>query len=312
MLIGNRGKFVLALLVIVSILAAFEHDAEAADAPTFGTDTPIRARVPEYVFGVFPIMNAVTISGVYQPIIDAINRETRGFTLRLETSRDFPAFETKLREHKLDIAVTNPLQTLPAEGMGYRIFAKFGCDDKFRGIVVARRDSGVKTVKDLRGKAVSFPSPTAWATIMTKILLKKEGLNVETEAQPKYVGSLDSAIMNVYSGLAAAGASILLRWEGMKAQRPEVTSALEIKWMAPPVGNLAFMAGNNIPEDHVKAIARVLFDLGKSEAGRAILSPTDCPEVRPANAKTFDPVRHAVAEYQRFFGKLPEVGGTAK
>lgn len=37
MLIGNRGKFVLALLVIVSILAAFEHDAEAADAPTFGT-----------------------------------------------------------------------------------------------------------------------------------------------------------------------------------------------------------------------------------------------------------------------------------
>ena len=163
--------------------------------------------------------------------------------------------------------VTNPLQTLPAEGMGYRIFAKFGCDDKFRGIVVARRDSGVKTVKDLRGKAVSFPSPTAWATIMTKILLKKEGLNVETEAQPKYVGSLDSAIMNVYSGLAAAGASILLRWEGMKAQRPEVTSALEMKWMAPPVGNLAFMAGNNIPEDHVKAIARVLLDLREERGG---------------------------------------------
>ena len=39
MLIGNRGKFVLALLMIVSILAAFEHDAEAADAPTFGTDS---------------------------------------------------------------------------------------------------------------------------------------------------------------------------------------------------------------------------------------------------------------------------------
>ena len=202
-------RFLLALLMIVSMLAGYEYGGRPADAATFGTETPIRARVPEYVFGVFPIQNPISISAAYQPVLDAINREARGFTVRLETSGDFPAFETKLREHKLDIAVTNPLQTLAAEGMGYHIFAKFGCDDLFRGIVVARKDSGLKSVKDLRGKAISFPSPTAWATIMTKILLKKEGLNVETEAQPRYVGSLDSAVMNVYSGLTAAGAIVL-------------------------------------------------------------------------------------------------------
>jgi phosphonate transport system substrate-binding protein len=310
--LGNGGKIVIALLMIVSMLGACERASPPPYAPTFGNETRTRVNIPEYVFGVFPIQNAISIFAAYQPVIDAINRKVTGFTVRLETSRDFAAFETKVRQHKLDIAVTNPLQTLAAEEMGYRIFAKYACDDKFRGIVVARKDSGLKTVKDLRGKAVSFPSPTAWATIMTKILLREAGLNVETEAKPQYVGSLDSAVMNVYSGLTAAGAIVLLRWEGMKAQRPEVTEALEIKWMAPPVGNLAFVAGNNIPEAHVNAIARVLFDLGKCEEGRSILSRTDCAEVEPANARSFDLVRHAVAEYKRYFGKLPGKEGTPK
>jgi phosphonate transport system substrate-binding protein len=307
--LGSRDKFVVALLMIVSMLAGCERGDPPPYLPTFGTETPIRASVPEYVFGVFPIQNAISIFAAYQPVIDAINREANGYAVRLETSRDFDAFGTKLRQHKFDLAVTNPLQTLAAEEMGYHIFAKPGCDEKFRGIVFARKDSGLKTVKDLRGKAVSFASPTAWATIMTKILLRKAGLNVETEAQPKYVGSLDSAVMNVYSGITAAGGTVFAHWQGMKARRPEIFEALEIKWIAPPVGNLAFMAVNSISEAHVTAIARVLFDLGKSEEGRAILFRIDCPIVEPANGRTFDPVRHAVAEYKRFFGKLPEMEG---
>ena len=61
-------------------------------------------------------------------------------------------------------------------------------------------------MNDLRGKTISFPSPTAFiASMAAKTVLMKAGLNPEKDAKPVYVGSLDSVVMNVYSGLSAAG-----------------------------------------------------------------------------------------------------------
>jgi hypothetical protein len=56
----------------------------------------------------------------------------------------------------------------------------------------------------------------------------------------------------------------------------------------------------------------VLLDLNKTDEGRSSLSRTDFVSVEPANSKTFDPVRKALAEYKRFFGKLPDVEGASK
>lgn len=105
---------------------------------------------------------------------------------------------------------------------------------------------------------------------------------------------------------------MLVHWDGMKRRRPEIFDALEIKWMAPSVGNLAFMAESHVPVAHVDAIGGALFELGKTGAGRATLSPIGCPSVEPANSRTFDPVRHALAEYTRYFGKLAEMKETPK
>lgn len=83
-----------------------------------------------------------------------------------------------------------------------------GDDDNFRGIILVRKDSGIKSVKDLVGKNISYPAPTALAaTMMPQWYLHIHGINIHTDITNSYVGSQESSIMNVFLGKSAAGAT---------------------------------------------------------------------------------------------------------
>ena len=303
------------LLLAIGALAlgSCGRSSQGDYAPTYARQPQGGPAVPEYILGIFPLRNALGLSEVYQPMVDAVNRQAAGFTVRMESARDYPAYENKLRERTLDLAMVNPYQVIAAEKLGYVIFGKMGDDTRNYGMIVVRKDSGIKTVNDLRGKTISFPSPTALiATMLPKFVLLKAGLNVERDAKPVYVGSIDSVVMNVYSGLSAAGGIYPGTWDEMKRQHPEIIDALEIKWRSVPLANTAFVARADMPNAHLNAIAKVLFDLDKTEEGRLILSRMDNPPIVPANSKTYDPVRKFLEEYKRLFGKLPEMEGPKK
>lgn len=57
----------------------------------------------------------------------------------------------------------NPWQTIQAQKVGYKVLAMWGKAQDFKGIFIVREKSTVKVPADLRGKAVSYPSPTALA-----------------------------------------------------------------------------------------------------------------------------------------------------
>jgi phosphonate transport system substrate-binding protein len=229
----------------------------------------------------------------------------------MEAARDHPTYEAKLHERKFDLAMMAQYQAVSAEKMGYVIFGKIGGEEA-RGIVIVRKDSGIRTVGDLRGKPISFSSPTAIAALMCKVALMKAGLNVEKYAKPVYVGTLDSVVMNVYSRLAVAGCVWPPTLEELKRQRPEVVDALAIGWRASPRGNVAFAARDDMPKADVSAIAKAMFDLNQTQQGRVILAHLDIPQIEPANSKTYDPVRKFLQEYKQLFGKLPEMEGSKR
>jgi phosphonate transport system substrate-binding protein len=306
----DRMRPRLALLFALSLaLSGCNREARNEYAPTYSAQGLGDATTPAYSFGIYPIHSAVELSRAYQPLMDAINRRVTGFTVHMEAARDHPTFEAKLRERQFDLALTTPYQTASAGKLGYRVFGKPGGDETVRGLVVARKDSGIRTVNDLRGKTLVFTSPTAVLTMMCKVALKKGGLDVEKDAKPVYVGQLDSVVMNTYSGMAAAGCVWPPTLEGVKKMRPEVVDALEVEWSSRPLINGGLLARAGVPEAHVNAVARAMFDLDKTEEGRVVLSRINVPRFEPANSKTYDPMHRFLEEYKRLFGKLPELEG---
>jgi phosphonate transport system substrate-binding protein len=260
------------MLVVASGLMACNRDGSGGKSEPLYAAKPATAN-KEYVFAIHPLHNPVRLLEIYGPLIEYLNRNLPGTTFRLEASRNYEEFESKLYARQFDFALPNPYQTLNSLGHGYHVIAKMGDDFKFTGIILVRRDSGIKKVSDLKGKKVSYPARTALAaTMMPQYYLHTHGLDVNRDIENLYVGSQESSIMNVYLGNVAAAATWPLPWDAFQKEHPGQARELQVKWETEPLINNGVVARDDVPEALVKRVAQLLDTLHTSEEGKAILA----------------------------------------
>lgn len=266
--------------------------------PTFSASP--RDRVKEYVVGIHPLHNPKRLFEVYGPIVEHINRQVPEVEFKLEASRNYQEFDKKLYGKHFDIAMPNPYQTINALRHGYRVFGKMADDDDFRGIILVRKDSGINSVADLKGKAVAYPAKTALAaTMMPQYFLQTHGLNVNTDIENRYVGSQESSIMNVLMGDVAAAATWPVPWKLFMAEHPEQAGELVVKWRTEPLQNNGWVVRNDMPADVVDKFCRILFSLQDSEAGRAMLAAVPVSRFEAANDQTYAPVEAFLRRFEQ-------------
>ncbi|MGR8933631.1 MAG: phosphate/phosphite/phosphonate ABC transporter substrate-binding protein [Gammaproteobacteria bacterium] len=303
----SRKRRALLAVAAAGVLSACCNSAEESDyAPGF-SDQPPRFAEPLYIFGVHPLHNPKRLFQVYQPLVDYLNRHIQGAKIKLEASRNYAAFDAKLFSGYFHLALPNPYQTVTAAGKGYRIYGKMGDDRNFRGIILVRKDSALRTVADLKGKAVSYPAPTALAaTMMPQWFLYTHGLDVMKDIENRYVGSQESSIMNVYLGQTAAGATWPPPWQAFAKERPEVEEALEVKWETPPLLNNGLVARIDVPDEFVARLGQLLFTLHNHEEGRKILAAMELSRFEAADLSTYRPVIDFLQVFERY---IRQAGG---
>lgn len=278
------------------VLAACSGREDASYQPRFGPAPATQDKI--YILGVHPLHNPRRLFESYGPLVDLLNRRIPVARFRLEASRDYAEYDRKLRERHFDLALPNPYQTLKAQERGYRVFAKMGDDHNFRGIILVRKDSGIKEVRDLRGKAVSYPAPTALAaTMLPQDFLHAHGLDINRDIENRYVGSQESSILNVYQGHTAAGATWPPPWQALARERPELAEALEVKWQTRSLPNNSLMARDDVPEAVLNALRTELLRLHEDPEGRALLARLPLSRFEAADDATYAPVRAFVQSF---------------
>lgn len=258
-------------LAVFGLLACGQGEGGKAAGPQFAAKPPEGGK--QYVFAIHPLHNPVRLFEVYGPLVDYLNRNIPGVTFRLEASHNYEDFDKKLYLRQFDFALPNPYQTLNSLHHGYHVIAKMGDDYKFTGVILVRRDSGIRKVTDLKGKKVSYPASTALAaTMMPQYFLQTHGLNVMRDIENLYVGSQESSIMNVYLGNVAAGATWPLPWDAFQKEHPDKARELELKWETEPLINNGVVARDDVPEQLATRVAQLLDGLHTSEEGKLILA----------------------------------------
>jgi phosphonate transport system substrate-binding protein len=254
----------------------------------------------EYVIGIHPLHNPQRLIEVYGPIIDYINSNIPEAQFKLEASRNYAEYEKKLYAGHFAFAMPNPYQTLQSLKHGYHVFGKMGDDDMFRGIILVRRDSGINTVADLKGKVVSYPSNTALAaTMMPQYYLHTHGIDVNRDIENRYVGSQESSIENVLRGHVAAGATWPVPWNSFSAGQPKKAAQLEVKWVTEPLINNGWVVRDDVPAHITDKFSRLLFDLHNSREGRTMLNHVPISRFEPATDATY----HSVGVFLEDFSK---------
>jgi len=294
------GRMIVTLCVLAFLLSTLPgcRPEPEAKGPQFGTKPP-SAGLPVYYLTVHPLHNPAKLIQVYQPLIDYLNVRLHGARLTLETSRDYANFENKYQARKPEFLLPNPWQTLQAEKVGYRVIAMAGEPLDFKGIFVVRRDSTLKNPIDLKGKTVSYPSPTALAAcIMPQYFLHSHGINVNKDILNRYVGSQESSIMNAYLGKSAAGVTWPPPWRAFQKEHPKETAELKIIWETEPLVNNSVMVRDDVPAQVAEQVRELLIGVDGTTEGRAILTGMETARFLPASNKEYDVVRRYISRFE--------------
>lgn len=288
----------LGLLIIALMVLSCDKQDEPVYQPTFSKASDSTSA--EYVVGIHPLHNPQKLFEVYGPIVDHLNARIPGVHFHLEASRNYEEFDKKLYSGYFDFAMPNPYQTVRSIKTGYTVFGKMGDDDDFRGIILVRKDAGIKSVTDLKGKKVSYPAITALAaTMMPQYYLHTHGLDVNRDIENLYVGSQESSIMNVFLGQVSAGATWPVPWKAFVKEHPDQASQLEIKWQTEPLLNNGWVVRKDISPDMAKKVADALFELNTSEEGRKMLERLPISRFEKANNATYKPVEDYLERFSK-------------
>lgn len=295
-------KALVAFLFTLGLAACGGEKEPEAVPPQYGA-APNAGHV--YRFAVHPLHNPQKLHEVFNPLMQYLEARIPGARFEMEASRDYAAFEGKLKSREVAFALPNPYQALLAERHGYRIFAKMERDEDFRGILLVRRDSGIERVADLKGKTVAYPAPTALAAAMLpQHFLASRGLDMNQDIKNRYVGSQESSILAAYHRQAAAGATWPPPWRAFQKDHPKEAAQLRVAWRTPSLPNNAFVVRDDVPAAIADRVREVLLHMPEDAEGRAILAAMEFGAIVPADSATYEPVRRFALEFSARVRKI--------
>lgn len=294
----KRGLKFLWRAALLLVVAGCEPVSEHAAEPEYGAAPDLA--VPIYRVAVHPLHNPRKLTAAYSPLIGYLNRHFTEVQFELEASRDYQTYEAKLRNREPELVLPNPWQTLEAIKHGYRVIAMAGDAEDFKGLYIVRKDSGITVPADLKGKAVSYPSPTALAAcIMPQWFLHQHGIDVNHDILNHYVGSQESSIMHVYLGEVVAGATWPPPWRLFQKEHPKEAAELKVIWETPPLLNNAFMVRDDLPAEFVERLRQLLLMLHDTAEGRGILANMQTARFHAADDASYAPVREFIDRFER-------------
>lgn len=261
--------------------------------------SPVAAADDALVLGIFPRFSATSVHEAYSPMAQYLSKEL-GREVKIETAKDQPSFWKEVQQGRYDIVHYNQLNYIDSrDSVGYDVVAmneEFGKSTLASAIVV-RKDSGIASVADLKGKTVVFGGgPKAMVAYIGNVaLLKRAGLK-RGDYKEEFSKSPANAIMAVYYKQAAAGGAGDV---GLKVQAvDEKINADELTFLAvgDPMPHLPWAAKTSLGADKVKQIQAALLKLGDTPDGQAILKQAQLTALRKATDSDYDVIRKIVKE----------------
>ena len=147
-------------------------------------------------------------------------------------------------------------------------------DAQFRSVFIAKTDSGIKTLADLKGKQVSFGSQSSTSGhLMPRNFLLEAGLNPERDfKRVAYSGAHDATIASVVSGRVDAAGLDITVWRKFVKEEKVDTAKVNVFYTTPPYYNYNWSVHADMPVDLRERLTKALLSLSPATAeGKEIL-----------------------------------------
>jgi phosphonate transport system substrate-binding protein len=228
----------------------------------------------------------------FTPLAQYLERAL-GMKVEFTPVSDYPAAVEALVNKKVDLVWFGGFTHVQAQiRSGGKIIpiAQREEDAQFRSVFIAKTDSGIKTLADMRGKQVSFGSQSSTSGhLMPRSNLLAAGINPERDFRRiAYSGAHDATIASVVSGKVDAAALDITVWRKFVAENRVDTKAVDVFFTTPTFFNYNWSVHADMPAALRERITKALLDLSPATPeGREILQLNRATRYIPTTADNY-------------------------
>ena len=183
-----------------------------------------------------PDENPQEMLRIYTPFAEYLTKAV-GIPVRFTPVVDYAATVEGLAANRLEMVWYGGLTSVQAAKQAkgaHRIIMRKE-DAEFKSYFITRKETGIKTLKDLKGKTFAFGSVSSTSGhLMPRYYLLKVGINPEKDfSKFSFSGAHDATAAWVEAGQVDAGALNFLVWDKLVETKKVDTNKVGIFWTTP-------------------------------------------------------------------------------
>jgi phosphonate transport system substrate-binding protein len=254
----------------------------------------------QQIFRVTTIPEEVATEQVrkFTPIASYLEKKI-GTKVEFTPVSDYPAAVEALVNKKVDLVWFGGFTHVQAQiRSGGKIvpIAQREEDTKFQSVFIAKTDSGIKTLADLKGKQVSFGSQSSTSGhLMPRHFLLQDKIDPDKDfKRVAYSGAHDATIASVVSGKVEAAALDITVWKKFVGENKVDTKAVDVFYTTPPYFNYNWSVHSDMPADLRAKVTKALLDLDANTAeGKEILQLNRATRYIPTSPENYKGIEAA-------------------
>ena len=256
-----------------------------------------------------PSTQADTIQAKAKPLQKLLKKEL-GIPVHVTISTDYNTVVEAMGSGKVDMGFLPPDPYVQAHKQyGAKVILqsqRYGINDKkndgsdtdklvdyYRALVVVKKDSGIKNVKDLKGKKIAVQNPTSDAGYIFPVVdLKKKGMNVVKNSDLVTVKGHDQGVISVVNGDTDAAFVFDDARNLVKEDNPDVFKDTRVLKYTTKIPNDTITLRKGVSKADSKTIQKAMIKVSKTDKGKKVMKDVySWAGVTKSKDSNFDTVR---------------------
>ncbi len=188
-------------------------------------------------------------------------------------SKSYDDVINKIKTGNADIGYVGPFAyVLAQDSFGVKIICRTlskGNEEFYRSMIITRKDSGIHSLQDLKGKSFSFTDPKSTSGYLFPMAqLKASGVFQKDFSEVKFLKRHANSLLAVYKGHVDAGATSVTSVDKIDINIDE----LEILWQSRPIYRGLWIARKDLPEEQFKKIQQAMLKMHETPQSEVIFN----------------------------------------
>lgn len=258
---------------------------------------PTFAETSELIMGVFPRRSPSEMMTMFNPLAQHLSREL-GRPVKLETTPDYKSFWEAVAAGRYHLAHYNQYHYVRSHKQsGYQVIAKNEEVHKstLAGALVVRKDTGFKSLQDLRGKKIIFggDKQALVSYILPTYLLRQAGLK-QGDYREDFAQNPSNVALTVFFRQADAGGISDSVFETTFVRDKIDIAQMEYLVRGEQVPHLPWAVRADVPMVERLRIQNVLLGVKGAVGGENILKSASLTNLVKAEDSEYDSIRHVI------------------